>query len=568
MRYKRFIIRNYRAITGPLEIQIEGKTLTPIVGVNESGKTTILHAVFAFDHHNDQFNDKGRHLKDTSNLYRTSTPAATVAAAIELARSDYEIIMRETEKANPQLKPQVELLKKRRGLPTDVTITRNLITLKYIWDSDRFESPELQDALARTTLRHLPYILFFDDFRDKVDEKIEIVPQQEQQPTGWLSIIQQLFKSTDQKFSVFQIPALEERQRKTVLSRVQRRLNETLTREWQNFSLDDRDALQISLDFVSDGPTGPQQKNFIKLDVVETDCNGNEHFFFISDRSKGFYWFFNFVMKLEFNPKVITSDGSGTIYLLDEPGSYLHAFAQRKLCQKLQKLSAKNRVIYCTHSHYLLDPDSIPVSSVYVAVKDGTGSVSLVPISEYRGIATERRSALQPVLDALQIKPFALDLINTRATVIVEGIYDYYALELFRATRPVSILPSVGADSIKFYVSLLIAWQVQYRALWDNDQEGKKRHAEAATIFGPEVAAKHFVLLPSASGHKRILQDLFAGSDLVMVRNELGLPVDCSFEKAILTLFHSPRRTEIVNMFCVDTRRNFEQLYETLALGQ
>lgn len=568
MRYKRFIIQNYRAVSGPLTIQIEGKTLTPIVGVNESGKTTILHALFAFDHHNDQFNEGGRHLRDTSNLYRTSAPTATVAAVIELTRADYHRVIEEAGTANPQLKPHLEPLKKRRGLPTELTVTRNLQSLKYTYGSEKFGSAEVQDALAKATLRHLPYILFFDDFRDKVDERIEIVAQQEKQPAGWLSIIQQLFKSTDRTFSVFQIPKLEERQRKTILARVQRRLNETLTREWQNFSLDESDALQISLDFVSEGPAGPQQKHFIKLDVVETDCNGNEHFFFISDRSKGFYWFFNFVMKLEFNPKVITSDGAGTIYLLDEPGSYLHAFAQRKLCQKLRKLSAKNRVLYCTHSHYLLDPDSIPISSVLVAVKDGTGSVGLVPISEYKGIASERRSALQPVLDALQVKPFALDLITTRATVIVEGIYDYYALELFRATRPVSILPSVGADSIKFYISLLIAWQIEYRALWDRDSEGKKRHAEATTIFGPDIAAKHFVLLPSPSGQKRILQDLFAGTDLVMVRSELELPSDCSFEKTILALFHSSRRAELVNKFGPETRRNFEELFDTLALAK
>ena len=567
MRYRRFIIRNYRAITGPLEIFVEGKSLTPIIGVNESGKTTILHAIFAFDHHNDQFNDKGRHLKDTLNLYRTSAPTATVEAVIDFTRTDFQVVTREIESTNPQLRPHLDALKKRRGLPSEIAITRDLRTLKYTVSPDKYGPPELQDLFAQTVLRHLPYILFFDDFRDKVDEKIEIVGQQNQ-ATGWLSIIQQLFKSTERTFSVFDIPKLEERQRKTVLSRVQRRLNETLTREWQNFSLDDTDALQISLDFVSDGPAGPQQKHFIKIDIVETDCKGNEHFFFISDRSKGFYWFFNFVMKLEFNPKVISSDGSGTIYLLDEPGSYLHAFAQRKLCQKLRRLSEKSRVLYCTHSHYLLDPESIPINSILVAVKDGTGNVGLVPISEYRGGGAERRSALQPVLDALQVKPFALDLINTRTTVVVEGIYDYYALELFRAIRSISILPSVGADSVKFYISLLIAWQVQFRALWDNDGEGKKRHAEASTLFGPEIAMRNLLLLPSPNGHKRILQDLFSGDDLVMVRRELALASDCSFERTILTLFHSPRRAEVVNMIGAETRRNFEQLYAALSLGQ
>ncbi len=72
MRYKKFIIRNYRAITGPLVIDLDKKSLVPIIGINESGKTTILHAIYAFDCFNDKFNEGGRHLEDTVNLYRTS----------------------------------------------------------------------------------------------------------------------------------------------------------------------------------------------------------------------------------------------------------------------------------------------------------------------------------------------------------------------------------------------------------------------------------------------------------------------------------------------------------------
>ena len=56
MRYKQFVINHYRAITGPLKIDVDKRTLTPIIGVNESGKTTILHAIFAFDYYNDGLN--------------------------------------------------------------------------------------------------------------------------------------------------------------------------------------------------------------------------------------------------------------------------------------------------------------------------------------------------------------------------------------------------------------------------------------------------------------------------------------------------------------------------------
>ena len=272
-------------------------------------------------------------------------------------------------------------------------------------------------------------------------------------------------------------------------------------------------------------------------------------------------------MKLEFNPKFV-SGTQHTIYLLDEPGSYLHALAERKLCQKLRQLSEKHRVIYCTHSHYLLDPETIPMNSIVVADKDGNGNVSLVPITAYKGAASEKRSALQPVLDALQIKPFALDLINTRTTVITEGIYDYFALELFRNNRSISVLPSVGADSIKFYISLMVAWQIDFRALWDNDDEGKKRYAQAGQLFGVRVAERNLRLLPIATGGtKRIMQDLFEGTDLVTIRAELGLQNDCSFERTLHALFYSPRRAELTQMVCQRTKQNFEQLFDSLSLA-
>jgi predicted ATPase len=74
--------------------------------------------------------------------------------------------------------------------------------------------------------------------------------------------------------------------------------------------------------------------------------NGQKRYFNLKDRSKGFYWFFNFVIKLEFNHKLNGSENNA-IYLLDEPGSYLHPNAQLMLCEKIKKLSENNKVVYC-----------------------------------------------------------------------------------------------------------------------------------------------------------------------------------------------------------------------------
>jgi len=95
----------------------------------------------------------------------------------------------------------------------------------------------------------------------------------------------------------------------------------------------------------------------------------------------------------------------------------------------------------------------------------------------------DRRSAFQPVIDALEIKPFILDLTSDRV-ILAEGIVDYYVLEMFKQGRNIGVLPSLGADSIGYYVSLMIAWRVPYWALWDNDEAGRNAK-EQATLIKP-----------------------------------------------------------------------------------
>ena len=56
MKYKSFRIKNYKAIKD-LTIEVDKPKLTPIIGLNETGKSSILQAVFSFDYTNDdQYN--------------------------------------------------------------------------------------------------------------------------------------------------------------------------------------------------------------------------------------------------------------------------------------------------------------------------------------------------------------------------------------------------------------------------------------------------------------------------------------------------------------------------------
>lgn len=128
-----------------------------------------------------------------------------------------------------------------------------------------------------------------------------------------------------------------------------------------------------------------------------------------------------------------------------------------------------------------------------------------------------------------------------------------------------NILPSVGADSIAYYISLMIAWRIEYRALWDNDPAGNKARAKAAEKFGEAEASRRFFNLSQASRtHAKILQELFAASDIVRIKKGLALPSDTGFDKTLAALFYSLNRQDIVNQISSATKSAFEVVFATL----
>ncbi len=103
--------------------------------------------------------------------------------------------------------------------------------------------------------------------------------------------------------------------------------------------------------------------------------------------------------------------------------------------------------------------------------------------------------------------------------------------------------------------------------MWDNDETGRIEKKRTAERFGELEAEDRFFLLPANGGKTRILQDLFAGEDLAMMREKLQLSKDASFEKAIAALHFSPDKSQIVPLSSKKTREDFDQVYAELGLN-
>lgn len=577
MRYIKFEIQNYRAIKNSLNIEVKQNALIALVGINESGKTTILQSIFCFDYFNDKLYE-GNHLKNSLNLYQTSDQNPLITARVELS---YKALKDLIDSYNDEILPliegktpeeeeeeeevgtfiPVEIPFSSAEYPGYIDITRDLSTKNYTIACFEHEPQSIQQGLSCSVIRSLPYILYNDDFNDRPPNYVEIPNTKPKTLPEWLSIYERLFKVTDPSYSLFAIiNEPEQRRKESIISDVQEVLNKTLVKAWRTFSPDTHSALKVSLRIVSNqGQNIEKCSNRLEINIIEK-IGSKDRFFDVVDRSKGFLWFFNFVMKLEFNPKIV-GHKKDTIYLLDEPGSYLHSSAQEKLCTKLKNISEKHgKVIYCTHSHHLLNPNHIPLNKILIVEKSRDKNISVTPLPVYKG-KSETTSALQPIYEALQIPAFEFIRENDKV-IIVEGIYDKYSIELFSDIEDgYTLFPSTSADAIIKNIQFLNAFRKNYIAIWDNDKEGIAASKKASKIFGEHEAIR-FDLLPLLDAPKRRMEDMINSEDIAYIRNNLGLPEDANYERIISALYFKSlvTRKKIISKTTDATRDNFKIL--------
>ncbi len=172
------------------------------------------------------------------------------------------------------------------------------------------------------------------------------------------------------------------------------------------------------------------------------------------DRSKGFVWFFSFLVAFSGYEKM----GNKVILLLDEPGLNLHAKAQQDLLKYFEKeLLPNHQLAYTTHSPFMINPlkfDDIRI----VEDKDDEGTkVSNDPL-------TGNSETLFPLQAAL-----GFDLTQTLFVapdnLLVEGPSDLIYLSLSShllsskgktgLSKRWTIVPTGGIDKIPAFVSLM-----------------------------------------------------------------------------------------------------------------
>ena len=550
MKYKSFRIKNYKAIKD-LTIEVDKPKLTPIIGLNETGKSSILQAMFSFDYTNDkQYNGEFVNISYIKNKFNNKS-FPEIEAEIENIDTntiienalDYFMEKKKDEfltmsqyrhengfKEKEYLKPIKELIFTK--LKELFSNSHNTLKIKrtfntensfYILENINFETideqintngyynekitiyiglSEFREMIIRSIVFYLPNIIYIDDFKD-------VVPEEIKKGNQWYPYIEEIFEKNNENIDKFSKYELADRQ--TVLADIKADLNESLSQLWDKMHIsktirDEFKTLDIDLRFENN------IFQFLVVDLREKRENGKsrEVVFPVNMRSKGFQWFFNFFIKMKYNWKHTDDEDYGSIILLDEPGVYLHTTFQSELVKVLRDLSKNNIIFYTTHLENMVNPKVVKIAEINVAKRNN----EIVTIEKITKIDDNKNlGKITPIINALKIDNFPLVHYNEKI-IITEGMTDKIFLNLLQEAelldKSIKIIPGSGVSNLGTLISLSIGITSKYVVIFDNDEAGREHFENYKKNFGDEESKKWILHKLAERKDNIVLEDYYS----------------------------------------------------------
>ena len=583
MIYNKIEINNFKGIQD-MTIDLKNNRIITLVGLNESGKTTIMEAIQLFyrmitsDIHNDELNNFRPKGIDFTG---------TIKIQVTLLLEDDDI--RKITKYIDDITDEKQNFTLPSKLTYSIEFDYNLhqyqktdriidYDIRYDNNSDLYNTDKEKWVLIMGYIKKLiPEILYYDDFILQIPEHICFTDNYFTNNTlsdtneSWKLVIDDILKSVNPDLDflnhVYKIWNEDKDASKNRISQMERVLNQKITAKWKElFGKDNLNFHKIKLDVEF-------SSNKLCLSFKILTKNNKE--FLINERSKGFKWFFSFLLFTEFRKKRTKN----ILFLLDEPASNLHSSAQAKILDAINELSKDSLVIYSTHSHHLINPDWL--SSTYVCINESLSETTLagdfdesntaIFAEKYysyvgKGYSSDKISYFQPILDKLDYKPSIVEPIPD--IVIIEGKNDWYTFKYFSQINnkdpKINFYPGAGATKLYDIIRLYLAWGKKFLVILDGDETGKLYKTKYTNTFGKLIENKIFTLYD-------IFQSEFETEDLIIdddkkniIREIFGEDVYDNLDKNLKeTLNKAINELLIKNkkLYLPESYKNFQKLF-------
>lgn len=342
-------------------------------------------------------------------------------------------------------------------------------------DISKLKDSKKEKKLIEELKQHIPHFIFFNSFDDVFPNKI---PFSELDNNEWIKDL-----STISDLDIDTIRGSSDRSKEKHKDDI----NITLNEDYKKFWTQDMSNLSISWD-----------SNNLCFWIKE-----DRYPYEPKIRSKGRQWHLAFYIRVTARAKEDVSN----IILIDEPGLFLHAQAQKDILQKLEDSAREVQLIFSTHSPYLLEPEKLHrIKLIHKTNENGTKITNKVH-------ALADKETLAPILTAIGAG-LNSGIANFEKTnnVLVEGISDFYYLNAFKKIfnkNEINFISGGGAGNTPVVGTILHGWGCKVLYLFDNDQ-GKKngRKNLKRTWHMPEN-----LILSVTDNAEEATEDIFHKSD-------------------------------------------------------
>lgn len=555
MRYQFFEIKNFKGIH---HVQLDlartpQNRIFTLVGLNESGKTTVLQAInlLMYRESLDSLRLPGYVQEDIHNLIPIAqrsnfTDKISIRTRVVLDDSD-EVRIAEGLKT--------------KGIRLTDPIRQFDIIQSYTFVNSRLQSVQPRSAWYIRLLGKigsqrspkmipsdseqwkiaiqyikglLPRILYFPNFLFDFPDRIylESAPTEEDKHAFYRTVLQDVLDAIGEGTNIqdhilaraksgepFDKKSLE-----SVLLKMSNHITSTVFSNWDKIFRRSPGRKEIVVSIDNDTPTGPW---FLKLGLKEGD-----ELYEVSERSLGFRWFFTFLLLTQYRG-FRKSDTNDVLFLLDEPASNLHPSAQAQLLNSFANLPQQCSIIYTTHSHHMINPEwlegAFVVRNEAMTYSEGeeqtfTARKTIISLEHYRAFAAahpHQSTYFQPILDVLEYQPAKLE--NIPDVVMLEGKNDFYTLNFMRGCleRDVSLnfLPGGGSGSLDPVIRLYLAWGRNFVVLLDSDKAGKVQKSRYKKSFGLVLENRVFTLNDiDSTWYGKRMEDLFSEDERLSVQ--------------------------------------------------
>jgi predicted ATP-dependent endonuclease of OLD family len=487
MKLSKVIISNFKSFKKVEEVIIDDK-VTILIGANDHGKSNLLEAILRLNP------DKPITQNDTNwdcepgILPRIEWRFTIEEGEIEDYRykeSENQVATEDLEKTDPiqakavdffDLSPNQEFILFKEGVDTPLKILSTPFKIAKKHENELFKLvPKIEPFLNPVNA----------NLKDEVSKEQLVAPEFEFMKG--IFCLAGLWEQRDVVFTLNDTTA-------KVLSEASEKLTKVLNEKWNQGK-----DLVWNLSYT-------QQINQIRIQI--NDPAIDSRFTRPSLRSSGFQTYF--VLSMMINARTYSNPTNSYIFLFDEPGIYLHPYAQLDLQRGFESISQKTQVIYSTHSLFLINKNYPERNRVVSKTLEGT-KINQKPFSK-------NWKSVRESLGILLSNNFLI----ADKSLLVEGPSDIiYILDSIKGLKQLKKIDidlndfsMVDAGNSENYVAmakLMLSEGRSIVALLDGDSGGDAIRKKLEKACSKEKEVKQLVIFQLSKDHST--EDIFCEID-------------------------------------------------------